>query len=66
MELNIMLPKGIGTFTKGIATGMVLGAAVSMITKPANNRKRSNLKRNATKTLRAVGDLIQNAQYMMK
>jgi len=61
-----MLPKGIGTFTKGIAAGMVVGAAVSMISKPVNMRKRSHLKRNATKTLRAVGDIIQNAQSMMK
>jgi hypothetical protein len=66
MELNIMMPKGIGTFTKGIATGMIMGAAVSMISKPMGNHKRSNLKKNASKTLRAVGDLIQNAQYMMK
>ena len=61
-----MMTRGIGTFTKGIAAGMVMGAAVSMIGRPVNSRKRSNLKRNATKTLRAVGDLIQNAQYMMK
>ena len=61
-----MMGRTIGTFTKGIAAGMVMGAAVSMIGRPMATHKRSNLKRNASKTLRAVGDLIQNAQYMMK
>lgn len=62
----MMMSKGIGTFTKGVAAGMVMGAAVSMITRPMNSHKHSSLKKNATKTLRAVGELIQNAQYMMK
>ena len=63
---GINMTKAIGTFTKGIATGMVVGAAVSMIGNPLVARKRTKVKKNATKALRAVGELIQNAQYMMK
>lgn len=58
--------KAIGTFAKGIATGMAVGAAVGMIGNPISARKRTKVKKNATKALRAVGELIQNAQYMMK
>jgi gas vesicle protein len=58
--------KLVGTFTKGIAAGMIVGTAVGMISNPLTSRKRSHMKKNAGKALRAVGELIQNAQYMMK
>jgi len=58
--------KAIGTFTKGIATGMAVGAAVGMITKPMDIRKRARMKKNAAKALRAFSDIVQNAQSMMK
>ena len=58
--------KTIGTFTKGIATGMAVGAAVGMITKPMDIRKRARMKKNASKVLRAFSDIMQNAQSMMK
>ncbi len=52
--------------TKGIIAGVITGAAVGMIAGwPMNNRKRHDLRRNANKALHAVGDLVQNAQYMM-
>ena len=55
-----------GTFVKGIATGMAVGTAVGMITKPVTARNRNHMKRNASKALRAVGEMIQNAEYMLK
>lgn len=55
-----------GTFVKGIATGMAVGAAVSMVGNPFASRKRQKMRKNATKALHAVGEIIQNAQYMMK
>lgn len=58
--------KMVGSFTKGIATGMAIGAAVSMIGNPMNARKRIRAKKNAQKAVRAVGELVQNAQYMFK
>lgn len=61
-----MMTKAFGTFTKGIATGMVVGAAVGMIGNPLNARKRVRARKTATKALRSVGELIQNAQYMLR
>ncbi len=58
--------KAIGTFTKGIATGMAVGTAVGMIARPMDIRKRARMKRNATRALHAVGEIINNAQSMMK
>ena len=55
-----------GTFVKGIATGMAVGTAVGMIGNPFRASKRTHVKKNAAKALRAVGELVQNAQYMMK
>lgn len=57
----------VGTFTKGIATGIVVGTAVGMIGQPMlNPRRRTHAKKNAAKALRAVGELVQNVQYMMR
>jgi gas vesicle protein len=58
--------KVMGTFVKGVATGMAVGTAVSMIGNPFHSRKHTHMKKNASKALRAVGELVQNAQYMMK
>ena len=58
--------KALGTFTKGIATGMAVGTAVSMITRPMDIRKRARMKKNTAKALHAVGEIISNAQNMMK
>lgn len=55
-----------GTFVKGIATGVAVGTAVAMIGNPFNTRKHNNMQKNAKKALRAMGELVQNAQYMMK
>ena len=55
-----------GTFVKGIATGMAVGTAVGMMVKPFKANKRTNMRKNASKALRAVGEIVQNAQYMMK
>jgi hypothetical protein len=58
--------KAIGTFTKGIATGMAVGTAVGMIARPMDIRKRARMKKNASKALHAVGEIISNAQSMMR
>lgn len=59
-----------GTFIKGVATGIAVGTAVggvvNMVGHPMSTRNRSHMKKNAVKALHAVGDLIQNVQYMMK
>ena len=58
--------KAFGTFTKGIATGMAVGTAVSMIARPMDIRKRARMKKNTAKALHAVGEIISNAQSMMR
>lgn len=62
----MVMNKAIGTLTKGVAAGMVIGTAVGMIGNPMNIRKRNRMKKNATKALHAVGEIVQNAQYMFK
>lgn len=58
--------KYVSSFSKGIAAGMVVGTAVGMIGNPLDVRRRSRMKKNATKALHAVGEMVQNAQYFMK
>ncbi len=58
--------RGAMSFVKGVAAGMAVGAAVSMIGNPFENRKRTVLKKNAGKALKAIGGLMNNAQYLMK
>lgn len=58
--------KTIGSFTKGVATGMVVSTAVGMIAHPTDIRKRARMRRNATKALHAVSEIVTNAQRMMK
>ncbi len=50
--------KGIGT---GLAVGMVVGTVGSKIM-----RGNKNVKKRASKAMKAVGDVIDNVQYMMK
>ncbi len=58
--------KAVGTFTKGIATGIAVGTAVSMIARPMDIRKRARMKKNAARAMHAVGEILTNAQSMMK
>lgn len=58
--------RAFSTFTKGVAAGIAVGTAVSMISKPLDIRKRARMKKNATRALRAVSDVLQNAQSMIR
>lgn len=66
----IFMNRFAGTFVKGVATGIAVGTAVGTVVNrvghPISNRSRNQMKRNAAKALHAVGDVIQNVQYMMK
>lgn len=58
---------GMSNVTKGIIAGVVTGAAVGMIAAwPMDQHKRVHMRKNANKALHAVGELVQNAQYMMR
>jgi len=50
--------KGIGT---GLAVGAFVGAAANMMM-----RDSKKFRRGSGKVVRAVGDLVENVQYMMK
>lgn len=60
------MSKTISTFAKGIATGMAVGTAVGMIARPMDIRKKSRMKKSATRALNAVGDIISSAQNFMR
>jgi gas vesicle protein len=52
---------------KGIATGMAVGAAVGMIGDPFRSAKKGmDGKKMAAKAMKAVGEVMENVQYMMK
>lgn len=51
--------------TKSIVTGVVVGATVGMLTAKAS-MKRSPMRKNANRALRAVGSFVDNVQSMVK
>ncbi len=59
------MTKGVMKFVKGagagLAVGMVVGSVGSSIM-----RGNKNIKKRANKAIKAVGDVIDNVQYMMK
>lgn len=57
--------KSMKGYAKGIATGIAVGTAVGAIGGRLMNNKKA-VKKNAGKALRAVGDFLENVQYMMK
>ena len=54
-------------FVRGVGTGLVAGAAIAAVgSSMMKNNNHNNLRRRANKTLRTVGDLMDNVQYMFK
>ncbi|HCC00501.1 MAG TPA: hypothetical protein DEP42_04700 [Ruminococcaceae bacterium] len=61
-----MMHNHMSNVSKGIIAGVVAGAAIGMIAAwPSEHRRHSNVKKNANKAIHAVGELVQNVQYMM-
>lgn len=58
--------KGTMKFISGIGAGMLAGAAVVTVGSKMMKGKNKHFKRSAGKTIQAVGDLIDNVQYMFK
>lgn len=52
-------------FVRGVGTGLVAGAAIAAVGSRMMKDNHS-LRRRANKTLRTVGDLMDNVQYMFK
>lgn len=58
--------KNLATFSKGIATGIAVGTAVGMIARPMDVRKRARMKKNAARTIRAIGEVFSDVQNMIR
>lgn len=57
---------GYSGFLKGMAAGLVVGAAVTMITDPITDRQRHKLARKTEDVFKTVGSVVDTAVHMMK
>lgn len=53
-------------FIKGMATGMVVGAAVTMMTDPITDKQRRKFAKKTEGIFRNLGGVIDNAMDMMR
>lgn len=53
-------------FTKGIATGMLVGAAAGMIFEPISEKQRNKIKRKTKGVFRSIGSVIDTAFDIMR
>lgn len=53
-------------FVKGMAAGMVVGAAVTMVADPLSERQKHKLAKKTESAFRSVGSVINTAVSMMK
>jgi hypothetical protein len=58
--------KTLATFSKGVAAGIAVGTAVGMIARPMDVRKRARMKKNAAKTIRAIGEVFSDVQNIIR
>ena len=61
MDMNVT-----GKFMKGMAAGMVVGAAVTMVADPLTERQRHKLHKKTEGVFKNVGGIIDTAVEMMK
>lgn len=55
-----------GGFLKGMGTGLAVGMTASVAGAIIYNNNKKSFKKKATKAVKAVGDFVDNVQYMMK
>ncbi len=53
-------------FTKGIATGLLVGAAATMIFEPISEKQKNKIKRKTKGIFRSVGSVIDTAFDIMR
>lgn len=56
--------KGSGFF-KGMATGLVVGATVTMIADPISDKQHKKISKKSHDTFKNIGSMIDNAMSMM-
>lgn len=61
-----MTMEGTSKFVKGVATGMVVGAAVSMMTSPSTQRQYHKLAKKTEGVFKSIGGVIDTAVDMWK
>lgn len=57
---------GCSGFIKGMATGMIVGAAVTMMADPISDKQRRKFAKKTEGIFRNLGGMIDNAMDMMK
>ncbi len=58
--------QGTGKFMKGMAAGLVVGAAVAMVADPLSDRQRHKLQKKTEGVFKNVGGIIDTAVEMMR
>ncbi len=58
--------QGTGRFVKGMATGMVVGAAVSMMANPNAQKNYHKLAKKTEGVFKSIGSVLDTAVDMMK
>lgn len=58
--------QGTGKFVKGMAAGMVVGAAVAMVVDPLSERQHNKLRKKTEGVFKSMGGIIDNAIDMMR
>lgn len=53
-------------FVKGMAAGLVVGAAAAMIIDPISDRQKNKIKRKTKGVFRSVGSVIDTAMDIMR
>lgn len=61
-----MMNSNSATFFKGITTGLVIGAAVTMLTDPISDRQRLRLARKTEGVFKSMGSVIDTAISMFR
>lgn len=61
-----IMKRNSGYFAKGIGTGIAAGLALGVVGSQFVGKNKKGIKKNAGKAMHAVGDLLENVQYMFK
>ncbi len=59
-----MMTRSTSSFFKGITTGLVIGAAITMLTDPISDRQRNRLIRRTEGIFKNMGEMIDTAMDM--
>ena len=58
--------RGMSGYLKGMGTGLAVGVIASIAGTVVYNNNKKTFKKTANRAVKAVGNLVDNVQYMMK